>query len=472
MTAAMNDPLPETMSTSASAMPAAVQDNAAAARQVSESRGGQHGESQSDGHGKRTASRLLSTRELLAYGLFGLPLALVALPIYVLVPQLYAASLGMSLAWVGGILLAARVLDAFIDPLLGQWIDRRAGERGHAGFVLLALPLLICGYLALMHPPALGMTALVLWFGGSLVLVYAGYSLATIAHNSWGANLAPGRGERARLTAMREGWALTGVVIAAALPALAGLSALSASFVILVVACAGVLVRGAPRAQMAPRDEGAPPIDWFAPWRVQQFRWLLAVFAVNGIAAAIPATLFLFFAADKLQLAAHAGLFLVLYFVAAALALPMWARLAARIGEKRAWMASMGLAIAAFIWTAQLEAGALAGFALICALSGMALGADLALPPALLAGVIHAAGHGGEREGAYFGLWSWITKLNLALAAGISLPLLEWLGYVPGGGSVGNSGGVDALVIAYALLPCVLKACAALLLWRAPLDEV
>ncbi len=448
----------------------------------------------------RLSTPALSTRDLLAYGMFGLPLALVALPVYVLVPQLYAGSLGMSLTAVGTILLGARVLDAFIDPLLGIWIDRRAHQRGHAGFVLLAVPLLACGYLALMHPPAwtlhaiaagdaaasaaagthatdtadtTGNLALGAWFGASLVLVYAGYSLATIAHNSWGANLAPARGVRARLTAMREGWALGGVLIAAALPAVAGLQALSASFIVLLLVTAAVLVRKAPRAQaVQPALQDSTPfsrIDWLAPMRIARFRWLLAVFAVNGIAAAIPATLFLFFAADRLQLGAWSGLFLVVYFAAGALALPLWARLAARIGEKRAWLAGMLLAIAAFVWTAQLDSGALTGFAVICALSGVALGADLALPSALLAGVIHAAGHGGEREGAYFGLWSWITKLNLALAAGIALPLLEVLGYVPG---TRNETGMQALLLAYAVLPCALKAAAAWLLWRAPLDDV
>ncbi|MEO0316746.1 MAG: hypothetical protein RL404_423 [Pseudomonadota bacterium] len=417
----------------------------------------------------------LSVRDLFSYGMFGLPLALVALPVYVLVPQLYAGSLGLSLSAVGTILLAARLLDAFIDPLFGLWIDARARQRGHAGFVLLAVPLLACGYLALMHPPAMapdGTTsqlALGAWFGASLVLVYAGYSLATIAHNSWGANLAPTRGARARLTAVREGWALAGVVMAAALPALAGLPVLSAAFIVMLVTAATVLLRHAPRPVLSGAATHDPAIDWRAPLRIVRFRWLLAVFALNGIAAAIPATLFLFFASDRLQLGAWSGLFLVLYFIAAALALPLWAGLASRFGEKRAWLASMLLAIAAFGWTALLDSGALAGFAAICALSGVALGADLALPPALLAGVIHAAGDSGKREGAYFGCWSWVTKLNLALAAGIALPLLEVMGYVPG---TSDEAGTRALLIAYAVLPCALKAGAAVLLWRAPLDDV
>ncbi len=409
----------------------------------------------------------LSRRELLAYGLFGLPLALVALPVYVQVPQLYAAGLGMPLTVVGAILLGARVLDAFIDPVIGQWVDGSRGRRGYPGFVLLSVPLLIVGYLALMHPPAIGPAAMGIWFGASLLLVYLGFSLATIAHNSWGAHLAPQRGERARLTATREGFALAGVVLAAALPVAAGLAGLSLVFVVLLLAAAMVLVRHAPQ----PRQAAAALANahWLLPLRDARFRRLLLIFAVNGTAAAIPATLFLFFASDRLQLPHYAPLFLVLYFVAAAAALPLWSRLAARIGEAPAWLAGMLLAVASFAWTAQLEAGALAGFALICVLSGAALGADLALPPALLAGVIAAAGHHGEREGAYFGLWSWMTKMNLALAAGIALPLLEALGYTPG---TQSREGLQALTVGYALLPCALKLAAGWLLWRARLNDV
>ena len=129
----------------------------------------------------------------------------------------------------------------------------------------------------------------------------------------------------------------------------------------------------------------------------------------------------------------------------------------------------MLLAVAAFLWVYFLPSGAATGFGLICVLSGFALGADLALPPALLAAVMARAGHSGSREGAYFGAWSWATKMNLALAAGVALPLLEQLGYVPG---TVDAGGTQALLIGYAVLPCGLKLLAAVLLWRAPLKDL
>jgi glycoside/pentoside/hexuronide:cation symporter, GPH family len=99
----------------------------------------------------------------------------------------------------------------------------------------------------------------------------------------------------------------------------------------------------------------------------------------------------------------------------------------------------------------------------VCVASGIALGADLAVPGALLAGVIQRAGHAQQLEGAYFGWWNFATKLNLALAAGVALPLLALFGYTPG---ARDEAALAALTLAYCALPCALKLLAALLLWR------
>jgi len=412
--------------------------------------------------------KTLSYPALLSYGLFGLPLALVALPIYVYVPQFYAERFGLSLTLIGGVLLLARILDAFIDPGIGLWIDKRRNGTGYQHFIALSLPLLICGFVALFHPLDIAGAQPLIWFLSSLLVVYLGFSLATIAYQSWGAALTQAREQRSRLTAIREACGLAGVIIAAALPSVAGIGWLSLVFVVVLLASAFVLLRYSPRPHRA-----TPSIvkvgELLAPFRNVRFRWLFSVFIVNGIAAAVPATLFLFFTNDRLELPHYAGPFLVLYFFAAALSMPLWVTLAKRHGERRAWLISMALAIATFVWAYTLGAGAAAAYAVICILSGFALGADLALPPALLAAVIGHAGDSGKREGAYFGVWNWATKINLALAAGISLPLLEVLGYQNG---TTDPQGLHALALGYALLPCVLKSLAAMLLWRAPLDNV
>ena len=54
------------------------------------------------------------------YGFLGLPLAFVALPLYVLLPNHYAREFGVPLAALGTLLLAVRLLDAVMDPWLGR----------------------------------------------------------------------------------------------------------------------------------------------------------------------------------------------------------------------------------------------------------------------------------------------------------------------------------------------------------------
>ncbi len=403
----------------------------------------------------------LGLPNLLCYGLFGLPLAMVALPIYVYLPQFYAERAGMPLALIGAALLAARIAAAFIDPLLGWWI------RGvYARYIALALPVLLAGFLGLFHPPAMATGATLAWFVGTLMLVYLGFSLATIAHQSWGAALTHAPAERARVTGVREACGLLGVVLAAGVTAAAGYDGLSLAFALALAFCGALLLAKAVRP---PAALSSPPLQWRSlalPFRQARFRALFAVLLVNGVASAIPATLFLFFAADRLRLAGFSGLFLVAYFCAAALSMPLWIALARRFGEARSWAGAMLASALVFVWAFGLAPGAAVGFGAICVLSGFALGADLALPPALLAGVIARAGHGAGREAAYFGVWNWGVQMTLALAAGIALPLLGWFGYVPG-----QQGATAALAGAYALLPCVMKLAAAAVLWRAPLRD-
>lgn len=410
----------------------------------------------------------ISYPSLFYYGLFGLPMALVALPIYVYVPGFYAENFGLSLAMIGGALLFARILDALVDPFIGLWIDRQRGKRGYDGMVFLSLPFLILGFIALFHPPQMIESKPFLWLVPSLIFVYFGYSLANISYQSWGAALTQKRALRSSLTSSREGFGLIGVIIASALLGFLNMTWLSFVFVASLLLATFLLIRFAPRPALLIKDV-ADFSGLSIPLQNIRFRWLLGVFMLNGIAAAIPATLFLFFTNDRLLLPQYAGLFLVLYFLAGALSMPFWSAMAKRSGEKRAWLIAMFLAVAAFVWAFTLDAGNFSGFAIICILSGFSLGADLALPPALLAAVIGESGDMGKKEGSYFGIWNWATKMNLALAAGLALPLLEQMGYQTG---TTSAAGLDALAVAYALLPCALKLLSAAILWKAPLENV
>ncbi|MDB5964941.1 MAG: transporter [Polaromonas sp.] len=406
------------------------------------------------------AEGAFTRRNGVAYGLLGLPLAFVALPLYVILPNHYARAFGVPLATLGAVLLGARLFDAFIDPLLGRLSDRLFARSARSVLLLGAVAALVlaAGFALLFFPPPMAPASLVAWASVMLVLTYAGYSALSVSHQSWGAMLGGNEAQRSRVVAWREGLGLVGVVLASVTPVALGLPATTVLFFIALLAGWWAWTQAVqPKARVASGQ--AHGVSLMVPFRHVNFRRLLAVFMLNGIASAVPATLVLFFIQDLLQAPpALEPLFLGSYFLSAALSIPLWLLVVKRLGLAASWLCGMALAIAVFAWATQLGAGHTAAFLAICALSGVALGTDLALPGALLAGIIQANGDSGRAEGAYFGWWNFATKLNLALAAGLALPLLGLFGYAPG---AREPQALHALVVAYCLLPCVLKLAAA-----------
>ena len=403
----------------------------------------------------------------LRYGALGLPLAFVALPLYVVLPNHYASTFGIPLATLGALLLAARGLDAVADPWIGRLVDRWFSGSPRALLTVAATAALVLalGFRGLFFPAVAQRSALLVWCAVLLAVTYLSYSVLSVLHQAWGARLGGDEAQRARIVSWREGLALVGVLVASVLPAVAGLSVASGVFAL-------TLGLGCWALSQAPRPVIRPPEDAHAPQvrplATAGFRRLLAVYLANGVASAVPATLVLFFIRDRLQAQAYEPLFLASYFAAGAVSMPLWLRAVERLGLTRAWGVGMGLAIVTFAWAALLGAGDVTAYTAVCVASGVALGADLALPSALLAGVIQRAGHGQRLEGAYFGWWNFATKLNLALAAGIALPLLGAFGYSPGSRS---PQALQALTAAYCLLPCALKVLAAGLLWTLLLNK-
>lgn len=398
----------------------------------------------------------MESRQVFRYGFLGLPLAFGALPIYLYVPDFYARSGLLGLATIGLVLLITRLLDAVADPCFGWLIDRYPRKP----FLYISLLPFAVGFFALFTAPFDGINPAV-WLAGALVCCTLGFSAVMIAYQAWGGDIGLDSAERLRLTGAREAFILAGVVIAAIIPTvvsddpLVGMSRLPI-FLMGSVVLAVLVIRGLPAGQQAISEQSLTHrLGIILSDRI--YRRLLLVFMANGIASAFPATLFVFFVADVLQTPAMTGLLLAIYFLTAALAVPIWVRMAQRIGRPQAWIISMVLAMVAFVGAAFLGAGDWLVFLVICVLSGAAVGTDLTLPASMVADL-------GEKQnatGIYFGFWNLVAKINLAIGAGIALPLLSLLGYTPG--SVDHN---DVLVAVYVMLPLTLKGIALLLLYR------
>jgi glycoside/pentoside/hexuronide:cation symporter, GPH family len=187
---------------------------------------------------------------------------------------------------------------------------------------------------------------------------------------------------------------------------------------------------------------------------------------VNAAPVAVTSTLFLVFVESRLAAPDYSGPLLLLFFAAAAASSWLWARLAQRYGVKSALMIGMTVSVASFLWTATLGPGELLAFSIICVASGAALAADMTLLPALFARRLGQLGLGGEA--AAFSLWSFVSKLSLAFAAGL-LSVLGAYGFQTGADN--PPAALTALTVLYAVLPCGLKLMAIGLLTVIPIAK-
>lgn len=407
-----------------------------------------------------------TAQRLPAYALFAALLACAGLPIYIHAPKFYVDEYGVSLTALGAVLFGLRLLDVVQDPLLGRLSEKLRDQRGVAvGIGCAVIAVAMIGLFAV--PP---LTSPVLWFGIMLTLVFSAFSFLTICFYAQGvakADRMSGHGHL-RLARWRETGALLGVCVASVTPVALGaftgapFAGFAVGFAVLAVAAA-VAMRGEWVSVDVPAGTGFGTV-----LRDPLARRLLFIALLNAAPVAVSSTLFLFYVESALEAPGFEGPLLLLFFLSAAGAAPVWGLLAERHGARRVLLAAMMLAILAFGGALFLGAGDQWWFALVCVASGAAMGADLTLLPALfatrMAKIAPSAAEG-------FGLWSFVSKFTLALAAAILLPLLDGAGYVSGAQDPAPDAAVDLLRLLYAGVPCVLKLGAIFLLWRTNLDK-
>ena len=417
--------------------------------------------------------RAISHFEGWAYGLLALPLAFVALPMYVSVPHFYASQFALPLSLLGAVLLCSRLLDALTDPLLGRFSDYLYARSSAAVMWAVAVfsTLLVSSFAALFHPPDQSSTMLLLaWVALWVSSCHLAYSMLSILHQAWATRLGGGAVSQSRILAWRESAGLAGVVMASILPVLTGWTqtawVLAFALLCAMASWQHVFKNGLRQTSLVTDDASIamrPGLTLGAPFKEKAFIKLLTVFVVNGIASAIPASLVLFFIEDQIKAPPKSvSLYLGAYFLSGALSLPVWLYAIQKFDLPRTWLMGMLLAVCSFVSVSLLGAGDEWAYFWVCVASGTALGADLVVPGAMLNGMVDRLGHRGRYEGLYLGWWSLAAKFNLAMAAGLSLPLLGWWGYRPG---TQDETGLLALTWAYGTLPCVLKLCAVCVLY-------
>ena len=401
---------------------------------------------------------------LWGYSVFAAVLSSAGLPIYIHAPKFYADEYAVSLASLGAILFGLRLFDVVQDPLLGKLSEAMRNHRGAT--VAVALTVMAAGMVGLFAIDPIGPA--VFWFALTLTMVFSAFSYLTICFYSQGvarARSIAGSGH-VRLARWRETGGLIGVCVAAVTPTVLAAMGVPA-FQVFAMGFAGLcLFAWAAMRREWSAGEAVPDAGFAVILRDRTSRRLLFIALVNAAPVAVSSTLFLFFVDARLGAAEFEGPLLLLFFVAAACAAPIWGAIAEKIGAKRTLMMAMILAIVAFSFVLFLGTGDIVAFAIICLASGAALGADMTLLPAIFSERMSQISPNAS-EG--FSLWGFVSKFTLAFAAVVLLPSLDAAGFQTGQNN--DEQALLVLTLLYAVLPCALKIIALLVLWKTKLER-
>ena len=394
-------------------------------------------------------------------------IGMAGLPVYIHAPKYFVDVYGISLVTMGVIIFFLRLVDVVQDPILG--IIASKTTRFGALPIALSVVAMCVGMImlfAIQSPVSPS-----LWFSISLFLVFSGFSFAYIRSYAQGLiNL--GAKDQIRLARWREVGTTLGICVAAILPTtLLLVSAdgypLFAIFFCLVAILALMHVWSQFPASNSFQHSQNSFSSLLSATRNLRIRNLLFLALVNSSPVALSSTLFLFFVESRLNAPDWAGIFLILFFLAAAIATPFWTKLADVHGVFKILKISMLLSIISFFGATFLAEGDGLIFSAICLLSGATVGADLALLPVLFARQIENSSIVPDLG---FSLWNFVSKATLAFAAVISLPLLELVGFNSSGPNSENA--LLAITFGYAVLPCLLKCISIFLLFKIMRDEV
>ncbi len=413
---------------------------------------------------------VLTLKQRWAYSLPALALALPTLPLYILLPVFYAEATPLTLVQVGGWLMLSRMFDVVSDGMAARWCDRPLGRLGRKGWVVMGALLAAPGLWGLSNPAE---KAGGFWLLGFSMLLYFGWTLIQIPYTAWLVSLASTPAERLRLSSSREALGMVGLVLSALWPALGGWLGWSAEQIfrylaLSVLFCGGLSLLWMLRVLPQPVAQETN-LNWSALFSLAPQRRLLLVWWLNGMANAIAAVLFPLIISSWLLLPEqNRGEYLLLYFSAAFLALPLWRRLAERTLQTRLWCLAMLLAMAAFALLPILAASTQV-YSLVVLVTGATLGADLALPHSIQAAVVswEQRRYGRLQPALHYAGASLVVKLSLGLGVGLAPLLLSFAGWQDGSPDQTDSARW-ALVVIYSWVPCVLKGMAVAVMWRFP----
>ncbi len=349
-------------------------------------------------------------------------------PFYMYLPKYYG-ELGLSTAALALLLFIVRTIDAVQDPYLGQLFDKKT--EYHQWFWFFGYILLGVGFYIVFSASSasLNISRMVHFLVGG-ALLSLGFSIIQILSvtviNQLNTQL------RQTLMSVRELIVLSGVIVGVIWiesvsnrSLVYGLEWFSLKvFLPLCIASACIafaIIRSYAHAHHLYLPEKI--IQVCDKKNVAQFKksisplyGLLATSFVTHTSMSSASLLYLYFVEDILQLKSYIGIFFSVYMLSALVIMPMIPKLIQYIDVAKLWCIGIVISICSFLTLIGSYEGSTVLYVMVCIISGVGLGVELACIPISLSNAIHKQ-QLVHKQNYIFALNNFFSKFSLAVAA-------------------------------------------------------
>ncbi|MFI6298468.1 MFS transporter [Nonomuraea sp. NPDC050790] len=351
--------------------------------------------------------------------------------------------LAVPAALAGAVLVAPKIWDVLLNPLIGAASDREAVRTGRRTKLLLTGAIALPVAFALMFAvPVQGAANAVTWAGGAFLLAATAFACFQVPYVALPAEMADDQRGRTRIMSWRVVCLTAGILVAGGLaPAVvegAGGGRAGYAFMGLSVGAvmAAALVAAALGTRWVVSRPGPHQLGPVAAFRLARgnrpFFALLAAFVTQALAVAVMLAGAPYVAAHRLGDYGLTSVMFVCLVGPSLLAVPGWSRLARAYGHVRCYFAAtLGFGLAALGLVPAIAARSLPATLALTALAGLCYAGLQLLPLSLLPDTVHAdavrTGH--AQAGAFTGLWTAGETAGLALGPGLFAAVLALSGF-------------------------------------------
>jgi GPH family glycoside/pentoside/hexuronide:cation symporter len=394
-------------------------------------------------------------------------------------------TVGLAAALAGVAVMAGKAWDAVTDPVMGYISDRTLSRWGRRRPYLLfgALPMMLSMWFFFTKPDLTGAAALTIWAALALMLLNTAATVINIPYSSLTPELSDDYHERTSLNGYRFGCAIFGTILGAAAvqPLVDSFPSKAQGFSMMGLILGAIMMLTTLLTFFGAKEKihtkaDLPTGGLFATYKAvfsnKPFVLLLLTYAFHIMALTFLQSILVYYTRYVYNRTDLTTIAMLLLLLVAMVFIPISVLVSKKIGKKRTYqICFVIIASACLIIFAFGHAFGPNFFLVMMVYAGIGVGFSYVAPYAMVPDAIdfEAAKSGERNEGAYYGMWTFVSKLGTAFSVFLSGVILSLGGYIAG--AVQSAGSLLAIRLLVGPIPAVIFIGALVVMQFYPLDE-